>query len=152
MESIRVFVSSTFRDMHAERDHLTRKVFPRLLSECMRRGADFVAIDLRWGITQEESAKGLSPSLCLREIDRCRPFFISLLGDRYGWISLPEEIRSDVFERAGDRAFVAEAHEHSPFRAQHFHAEPAPPLGFPGVVLEQPDAVPQLAAKPLDVA
>jgi WD40 repeat protein len=103
MESIRVFVSSTFRDMHAERDHLTRKVFPRLLSECMRRGADFVAIDLRWGITQEESAKGLSPSLCLREIDRCRPFFISLLGDRYGWISLPEEIQSDVFERAGDR-------------------------------------------------
>ena len=27
-KTIRVFISSTFRDMHAERDHLVRVVFP----------------------------------------------------------------------------------------------------------------------------
>ena len=30
--NVRVFVSSTFRDMHAERDHLVRAVFPELKS------------------------------------------------------------------------------------------------------------------------
>ncbi|MBN2560004.1 MAG: DUF4062 domain-containing protein [Phycisphaerae bacterium] len=30
--TIRVFVSSTFRDMHAERDHLVTVVFPELRS------------------------------------------------------------------------------------------------------------------------
>ena len=28
--TVRVFISSTFRDMHAERDHLVRIVFPEL--------------------------------------------------------------------------------------------------------------------------
>jgi hypothetical protein len=28
--------------------------------------------------------------LCLAEIECCRPFFIGLLGERYGWV--PEEI------------------------------------------------------------
>ena len=27
---VRVFLSSTFRDMHAERDHLVKVTFPRL--------------------------------------------------------------------------------------------------------------------------
>lgn len=29
-QTVRVFISSTFRDMQAERDHLVRFVFPRL--------------------------------------------------------------------------------------------------------------------------
>jgi hypothetical protein len=29
-KSVRVFISSTFRDMHAERDHLVTVVFPEL--------------------------------------------------------------------------------------------------------------------------
>jgi hypothetical protein len=31
LRSVRVFTSSTFRDMHAERDHLVTVVFPELL-------------------------------------------------------------------------------------------------------------------------
>ncbi|MEO0082545.1 MAG: DUF4062 domain-containing protein [candidate division WOR-3 bacterium] len=31
--TVRVFISSTFRDMQAERDHLVRFVFPRLREE-----------------------------------------------------------------------------------------------------------------------
>jgi hypothetical protein len=49
MNSVRVFVSSTFLDMHAERDYLNGVVFPELRSRCAKRGADFVGVDLRWG-------------------------------------------------------------------------------------------------------
>ena len=34
---IRVFISSTFRDLRAERDHPVRFVFPRLREECRRQ-------------------------------------------------------------------------------------------------------------------
>ena len=36
--TVRVFISSTFRDMHAERDHLVKVVFPEL-RERLRRTA-----------------------------------------------------------------------------------------------------------------
>jgi hypothetical protein len=36
---IRVFVSSTFRDMHAERDELIKRVFSQLRKLCETRGA-----------------------------------------------------------------------------------------------------------------
>ena len=32
-KTVRVFISSTFRDMQAERDHLVRFVFPKLREE-----------------------------------------------------------------------------------------------------------------------
>ena len=49
-KTFRVFVSSAFfSDMHAEREVLQRRVFPRLQRFCQRRGAHFLAVDLRWG-------------------------------------------------------------------------------------------------------
>jgi hypothetical protein len=44
--TIRLFVSSTFRDMHAEHDHLNRFVFPELRSRCRLRGVQFHPVDL----------------------------------------------------------------------------------------------------------
>ena len=49
----RLFVSSTFADMHAEREVLQRRVFPRLQRFCLDRGAHFQAVDLRWGVSDE---------------------------------------------------------------------------------------------------
>lgn len=83
---VRVFVSSTFRDMHAERDLLVRQVFPRLRKLCWARGVELVDVDLRWGLSEEEVAAGAALEACLDEVRRCRPFFIGLLGERYGWI------------------------------------------------------------------
>jgi tetratricopeptide (TPR) repeat protein len=82
--TFRVFVSSTFRDMGAERETLAKRVFPRLRKECERRGVTWGDVDLRWGVTDEEKAEGLALRLCLDEIDRCS-CFIGILGDRYGW-------------------------------------------------------------------
>lgn len=37
-------------------------------------------LDLRWGVTSEQSGTGQVLKICLEEIDRCRPFFIGSLG------------------------------------------------------------------------
>ena len=83
---VRIFISSTFRDMHAERDHLVRFVFPELRERCAKRRLHLVDVDLRWGVTEEEAERGKVLEICLDEIERCRPFFIGLLGERYGWV------------------------------------------------------------------
>lgn len=93
----RVFVSSTFSDMQAEREVLQRQVFPRLQRFCRRHGAHFFAIDLRWGVSEEAGLDQRTMPLCLSEIRRCqamtpRPNFLVLLGGRYGWLPLPPEI------------------------------------------------------------
>jgi len=36
-QTVRVFISSTFRDMDAERDHLVKVVFSRLRQWCQQR-------------------------------------------------------------------------------------------------------------------
>jgi tetratricopeptide (TPR) repeat protein len=86
LRSVRVFVSSTFRDLQDERDIMTREVFPAIRLFCENRDVRFFEVDLRWGITVEEAAEGRVLELCLAEIDRCRPYFIGVLGDRYGLI------------------------------------------------------------------
>jgi len=48
-KTVRVFISSTFRDMQAERDHLVRFVFPRLREQLLPRRIHLVDVDLRWG-------------------------------------------------------------------------------------------------------
>ena len=97
--SIRVFVSSTFRDMQAEREELVKRVFPVIRRLCESRGATFAEIDLRWGVTDEQKAEGAVLPLCLAEIDRSRPYFIGMLGQRYGWV--PDQISADLVQQIG---------------------------------------------------
>jgi len=47
--TFRIFVSSTFEDMAAERNALQADVFPRLRDLCAEHDARFQAIDLRLG-------------------------------------------------------------------------------------------------------
>ncbi|MCX8511920.1 MAG: DUF4062 domain-containing protein [Chthoniobacteraceae bacterium] len=94
---MRVFLSSTFRDMEAERAHLIKNVFPRVRTACRSRQVGFTEIDLRWGVTEEDANNGATVEICLREIDNCRnfpPFFIGFLGERYGWIPQEKELIS----------------------------------------------------------
>lgn len=100
--TFRVFVSSTFSDLKAERNALQKFVFPRLRELCQRRGCRFQAIDLRWGIRDEAALDQQTMRICLEEIARCqrvtpRPNFIVLLGDRYGWRPLPFAVPADEF-------------------------------------------------------
>ena len=79
--SVRVFVSSTFRDMQAERDELIKRVFPQLRRLCETGGVAWSEVDLRWGVTDEQKAEGAVLPICLAEIERTRPYFIGLLGE-----------------------------------------------------------------------
>jgi hypothetical protein len=82
--------------MQAERDELVKKVFPKLRKLCEQRGVEWGEVDLRWGITDEQKAEGKVLPICLAEIDRCRPYFIGILGELYGWI--PEQIPAGLDE------------------------------------------------------
>lgn len=96
--SVRIFVSSTFLDMQRERNLLVKEVFPALRRRFRERGVEILEVDLRWGITKEQSERGETLSTLMAEVDRCRPYFIGLLGDRYGWVppatALTEELRA----------------------------------------------------------
>lgn len=82
--TVRVFISSTFRDMHAECDHHVKVDFPALPEELEKHRVHMVYIDLRWGVTREQADNDQALDLCLDQIDACRPFFIGILGERYG--------------------------------------------------------------------
>jgi hypothetical protein len=87
--TVRLFISSTFRDMHAERDYLVKVVFPDLRERLERHRIYLDDIDLRWGLTEEQAREGRALQTCLEQIEECRPstadeqrrpFFIGILG------------------------------------------------------------------------
>ena len=96
--AVRIFVSSTFRDLFAEREELVKRVFPQLRKLCEQRGVAWGEVDLRWGITEEQAERGDVLPVCLAEIDRCRPFFLGILGERYGWVPGPDRLAAEVLE------------------------------------------------------
>jgi len=100
---IRVFVSSTFSDMKHERNALQADVFPKLEQLCLENGFQFQAIDLRWGVSREAGLDHRTMRICFDELRRAQeispqPNFLILLGNRYGWRPLPEEISVKEFE------------------------------------------------------
>lgn len=102
--TFRVFVSSTFSDLKAERNALQERVFPELRQLAAEHGCRFQPIDLRWGVSDEASLDQQAMNICLGEIRRCqqtspRPNFIVLLGDRYGWCPPPSQIPEAEFEQ-----------------------------------------------------
>src|SRR5215469_8246790 len=100
--TIRVFISSTFVDLQAERDLLHTEVFPAVRRHCEQEGVEFLPIDLRWGISEAASLEQRTRAIIFDELQHCQsvsPYFnfISLLGDRYGSILVPESIPSTDF-------------------------------------------------------
>ncbi|NOZ19837.1 MAG: DUF4062 domain-containing protein [Planctomycetes bacterium] len=98
-QTVRVFISSTFRDMHAERDHLVKVVFPALRERLLPYRMHLDDIDLRWGVTEEQADKDMALDLCLDQIDQARPFFVGILGERYGYV--PESFSDEADSKYG---------------------------------------------------
>lgn len=70
--TFRVFVSSTFSDLKAERNALQQNTFPRLRKYCAERNARFQAIDLRWGVSQEAALDQKTMDICFGRLPRRR--------------------------------------------------------------------------------
>ncbi|XP_077796615.1 telomerase protein component 1 isoform X2 [Macaca mulatta] len=83
--SIRLFISSTFRDMHGERDLLLRSVLPALQARAAPHRISLHGIDLRWGVTEEETRRNRQLEVCLGEVENAQ-LFVGILGSRYGYI------------------------------------------------------------------
>ncbi len=64
--------------MQEERRTLQSDVFPIVRRFLWERGITFIDVDLRWGVTREEAEHGDVIGICLREIDRCRPWILQL--------------------------------------------------------------------------
>lgn len=95
-----VFISSTFNDMHAERDYLIKEVFPELTEWCEERKIRLSDVDLRWGVKEEDSENNATVGTCLRHIDKSRPFFLCFLGQRRGWVpDFENDINEDTKEQ-----------------------------------------------------
>ncbi|WP_298521285.1 DUF4062 domain-containing protein [uncultured Methanobrevibacter sp.] len=104
MATFRVFISSSFLDFQNERNALHETVFPKLEKLCAKHGAYFHAVDLRWGISEDEGRAYNTLDICLNEVRRTaritpRPNFLILAGDRYGWRPLPLQIREKLFKK-----------------------------------------------------
>ncbi|KAL5009468.1 hypothetical protein ScPMuIL_011773 [Solemya velum] len=102
-KTVRLFVSSTFKDMWAEREYLAKRVFPELREWCEMRKLRLVECDLRWGVPKDADTNQ-TLSACLSEIDRCKedngiPYLLTLLGERYGWVPDAEVVPDDIKSR-----------------------------------------------------
>ena len=98
---VRIFLSSTFRDMANERDYIIKTIFPEVRRLARKRRVELILIDLRWGLTAKEAQQGRVLRICLEEINRCKPFFLGFLGERYGWSPSLEDLDhyADLIER-----------------------------------------------------
>ena len=100
-----IFISSTFKDMHAERDMLHLRILPEVQAFAWEYGSKIGLRDLRWGIDtsdmNEEDACNKILSICNEEIDNCEPYMVVLLGMRYGW--RPNDNARSVTEMEIDR-------------------------------------------------
>jgi WD40 repeat protein len=107
-KDVPIFISSTFNDMHAERDYLVKNVFPELAEWCERRKLRLIDIDLRWGVTKEDSETNRTVRKCLESIDNCRPFFLCFLGQRRGWVPDAIQVGDAVLAYRDDRGFFGD--------------------------------------------
>jgi hypothetical protein len=84
--------------MQAERDALRDFVLPRVNEFSEKYGRTIELIDLRWGVDttsvseDDQSSKVLRT--CLEEIKRSRPWFLALIGDRYGSTPQPKDMEA----------------------------------------------------------
>ncbi|XP_068280627.1 telomerase protein component 1-like isoform X2 [Nyctibius grandis] len=80
---VRVFVSSPFRDLGAERGALARAALPRLGQLGAPHGLGVTGVELRWGVAGAEERGRVTR--CLEEVSRC-DVIVGVLGERYGHV------------------------------------------------------------------
>ncbi|MHB8767364.1 MAG: DUF4062 domain-containing protein, partial [Deferrisomatales bacterium] len=121
-KTVRVFISSTFRDMHAERDHLVTVVFPELRERLERLGLELYDVDLRWGLPAigVDGERANSWEYCKKWIDAVEPFFVCILGQRYGYVPPSDQIKDPEDRAAFEGMSITEMEiRHAVLRGRH---------------------------------
>lgn len=111
---INIFLSSTFRDMHAERDYIRKHVLPQLRNQLIVHGITVDMTDLRWGIDTSEDDEDAREAkvlhVCMEAIRKDRPYFVGILGNRYGWIPPERRVRSLIQSLAPEERVYFDSH------------------------------------------
>lgn len=103
-----IFLSSTFNDMQRERDAFHNIILPRLNRVLSNYGSFVGLCDLRWGV--DTSGKGEEEGtlkildVCFDSIRSASPFFVVMLGERYGWVpdgNISEKVEKNGIEYRG---------------------------------------------------
>lgn len=81
---VKIFISSTFREMIDERDAIQQIVFVKIRFWARQLGVLVIPVDLRWGITEADIEAGKLALQCEEAIEVSAPFFIGILGNTYG--------------------------------------------------------------------
>ncbi len=130
--SVRVFISSTFVDMQAERDHLVRFAFPRLREDLLQRRIHLSDVDLRWGVTSDQN----SLEACKGIIDECTRF-VCILGERYGWVPPGGDLSITAEEVRHSLSAASGGHQRQFFYFRDSEATKSIPEGYYGGYSEQ---------------
>ncbi|XP_074662841.1 TPR repeat-containing protein DDB_G0287407-like [Tubulanus polymorphus] len=101
-KTVRIFVSSTFKDFMYEREVLVKEVFPDLRAWCESKQIHLLECDLRWGVPKDSTSEMIL-RMCLGEIDRCyadniMPYFLNMTSERIGWIPDTEDIPGSLVD------------------------------------------------------
>jgi hypothetical protein len=98
---LKIFISSTFQDMHKEREVLLKETFLELKKIAKERSVEITEIDLRTGVTSQQAQSGQVVKICLDEIERCSTspiFFLGMLGNRYGSVDWIGGVDKNILE------------------------------------------------------
>lgn len=116
-----------------------QKVIPALNKRLAARDVTVVPVDLRWGVSAEESRPDTIQRTCLNEIDRCRnspdemPWFLGLRSARYGWVQQTfNKPEVDFLEMSFAPAFISHSHP------LLFPPSPSPPSLSPLQEFDEP--------------
>lgn len=94
------FISSTFSDMVYERNLVMYNVLPKVRKWAFDHGIIFDIVDLRWGISDEQSRDlHHTIKICLQKVKDSDPIFLCFLGERYGWIPDEKDFNQGMFSR-----------------------------------------------------
>lgn len=81
--------------MHDERDFLLNTVEPQINAQLTDLNVNVEFCDFRWGIDTRQSGSDSSRTIfdaCFGAIETCKPIFLGLLGQRYGWVSQDQAV------------------------------------------------------------
>ncbi|WP_372371423.1 DUF4062 domain-containing protein [Candidatus Uabimicrobium sp. HlEnr_7] len=79
-KTLKIFISSTFKDLELERDLLTNS-FDSIKQNILSRRLTLIPYDLRW---RERHHEEDIVKWCLKMVGQCQ-YFVGILGYRYGW-------------------------------------------------------------------
>lgn len=95
--NIRLYISTTFNDLREERKSIMARFLPVIQAEAETRMVSVTAIDLQWGLTEDDLASSRFLDISINEVQKC-DLFIGIYADRYGW-SPSDELLNDETKR-----------------------------------------------------